>query len=101
MPDVGEPPNLGDIAGIVRLLDSTAKTYAEIVRENTDPKNPGLPRLRMLGGQMVRIPHKTLYRGLLHPRYSAAKTLGYRGTIDRWSELVTETTSSANPSTPR
>lgn len=87
-----DPPNLGDIAGIVKLIDATAKSYVQLIRENTDPKNPSLPRLRLVGGRMVRIPHKMLYKDLLGPSYLAAKSLGYRGTFERWGELVWEAT---------
>lgn len=89
-----DPPNLGDIAGIVRLIDATAKTFAQLVRENTDPKNPKLPRLRLVGGRMIRIPHGSLYKDLLGPSYIAAKALGYRGTFERWGEMIKEATPS-------
>ena len=89
LPEVGDP-HLGDIAGIARLMDATAKTFAQLVRENTDPKNPSLPRLRLVGGQMMRLPHKMLFKDLLGPSYVAAKSLGYRGTFERWGEMVQE-----------
>lgn len=89
-----DPPDLGDIGGIVRLINATAKTYAQLLRENTDPKNPSQPRLRMVGGRMLRIPHKMLYRDLLGPSYGAAKALGYRGTFERWGEIIWEATPS-------
>jgi hypothetical protein len=88
--DVAEPPNLGDIPGIVRLIESTAKTYAEMVKDNTDPAIPTLPRLRLIGGQFVRIPHKAFYKLSLGPSYNSAKALGYRGTFERWTEIVQE-----------
>jgi hypothetical protein len=89
LPDVPEP-HLGDIVGIAKLMDATAKTFAQLVRENTDPKNPSLPRLRLVGGQMMRLPHKMLFKDLLGPSYVAAKSLGYRGTFERWGEMVQE-----------
>ncbi len=94
MPEV--PPDLdlqmGNIAGIAKLMDATARTFAQLVRENTDPRNPSLPRLRLVGGQMMRLPHKMLYKDLLGPSYVAAKALGYRGTFERWGEMVQEAT---------
>jgi len=97
LPEV--PPNLqlhmGDIPGICRLIDATARTFAQLVRENTDPRNPSLPRLRLVGGQMMRLPHKMLFKDLLGPSYSAAKSLGYRGTFERWGEMVQEATAAA------
>ena len=91
MPDVG-CPDLGDIKGIIHLIDSTVKTYLRMVQDNTDPTNANQPRLRMVGGQMVRVPHKVLYNDLLVPSYQQAKTLGYRGTFERWGELLWEST---------
>jgi len=90
MPKVEPPPNLGDIPGIVRLIETTAKTYADMVKENTDPKNQSLPRLRLVGGYFMRIPHKDLYKAILMPSYVSAKALGYRGTFERWTEMVYE-----------
>lgn len=88
--DAGEPPNLGDIPGIVKLIESTARTYTDMVKENTDPKNHSLPRLRLVGGYFMRIPHKDLYKAILMPSYVSAKALGYRGTFERWTEMIYE-----------
>lgn len=93
LPDV-PAPNLGDIPGIIRLVQATAKTYAQLIQENTDPKNPRLPRLQLIGGQLIRIPHKMLYKNMLAPSYLAAKALGYRGTFERWGEMIWEATPS-------
>ena len=92
-------PNLGDIVGIIKLIDKTASVYAHVVQENTDPKNPDLPRLRMVGNRMMRLPHKALFHELMKPAFKEAKALGYRGTIERWSELVEEHT--PRPSNPQ
>jgi len=92
MPEVTEPPDLGNIPGICKLIDSTVKTYEQLVQENTDPKNPTLPRLRLVGGQLMRISHKALYKDLLGPSYLAAKAMGYRGTFERWGEIIWEAT---------
>jgi hypothetical protein len=89
MPDV-EPPDLGDIVGIVKLIDATAKEWAQRIEDNTDPQNPSQPRLRLVGGQLVRIPHKSLFKDLLKPTYVSAKALGYRGTFERWGEMIWE-----------
>jgi hypothetical protein len=89
--EIKEPaPNVGNIGGIVKLINATVKTYTQLVRENTDPKNPSLPRLRLIGGQFVRIPHKNIYNDLIGPSYIAARALGYRGGIGRWADLVRE-----------
>src|SRR5574337_46682 len=79
LPVVTETPNLGDIPGICKLIDVTAAAYVKLVQDNTDPANPTLPRLRMIGGQIIRIPHETLYKNLIEPSYQAARKLGYLG----------------------
>ena len=99
LPDV-EPPDLGDIPGICKLLDQTAHAYALVIRENSDPKDPSQPRLRMVGNKMMRLPHKALFKELMPPTYKAAKALGYKGTLERWSELVQERTFLSPPSNP-
>ena len=82
--------DLGDIAGICRLIDKTAAAYAAVVLENTDPKDPSLPRLRFVGNRMIRLPHKALLRELVEPAHKEAKALGYFGSAERLGELVLE-----------
>jgi hypothetical protein len=94
LPDAEPPHSLGDIGGICRLLDTTAKTYAQRIEDNTDPKNPMLPRLRLVGGQLVRVPHKAILKEVVQPSFKTAKALGYRGTAERWAEMVIEATPS-------
>jgi hypothetical protein len=88
--DAGPPPDLGDITGIIRLIQNTACGFASLVAGNVDPCNPALPRLRLIGGQFVRIPHKIVLRALVASSYKEAKGLGYRGTFERWADLVRE-----------
>lgn len=88
--DAGPSPDLGDIKGIIRLMQNTASGFASLVTANTDPRSPGTPRLRLVGGQFVRIPHKALFLGLAAASYREAKGLGYRGTLERWADLVQE-----------
>jgi hypothetical protein len=85
-----EPPDLGDIMGIIRLIDTTAKTYEQIVRANADPNDPTLPRMRIVGNTITRIPHKALYKQVFGPTFQQAKRLGYKGTFQRWTELLQE-----------
>jgi len=92
LPEIGEMPNLGDIPGICKLLDQTAHAYALVIRENSDPNDPSQPRLRFVGNKLMRLPHKALFTELMKPTYKEAKALGYKGTIERWSELVQERT---------
>lgn len=79
---------LGDIVNIIRLAEATAVAFTELVAINTDPNNPALPRLRLVGGQLLRLPHETLWAPLLKPSFQEAKQLGYRGTYQRWGEIV-------------
>src|SRR5271170_2461087 len=65
MPEVSVLPNLGDIPGIVRLIESTAAHYEAMVRENTDPRSRVLPRVRRGGGYVIRLAHKGLYKATL------------------------------------
>jgi hypothetical protein len=83
-------PNLGDIVGICGLIDKTAKMYATVIRKNTDPANPSLPRLRIVGNRIIRLSHKTLLFELMKPTFKEAKALGYKGNLERWGELVEE-----------
>ena len=83
-------PDLGDIVGICGLIDKTAKMYAKVKRDNADPKDPSLPRLRIVGNRMIRLSHKTLLFELMQPTFKEAKALGYKGNLERWGELVEE-----------
>lgn len=88
--DIPENPNLGNIMAICRLLDETRMVFDKLIKANTDPKNPKLPRLRMVGGQMLRLPHKMVCKGMIGPSFVRAKAAGYKGTQDRWMEMVLE-----------
>lgn len=85
-----EAPNLGDIVGICKLLDATAAAFTVLIRENTDPQDPSRPRMRLVGGQIVRISHAALLKDLVRNSYPRVKRLGYRGSIRRWGELILE-----------
>ena len=82
--------NLGDIVGICQLLDNTVAAYATLVHNNTDPKDPSKPRLRVIGGRVIRLPHSALLKDLVYNSYPRAKQLGYRGSIIRWGEMILE-----------
>ncbi|GEM_PF-6126443 len=83
-------PNLGNIIEIHKLINETRKVFDKIIRANTDPRNPKLPRLRMVGGQMLRLPHKVFLADVVKNSYPTAKELGYRGSIIRWGEMILE-----------
>jgi len=89
-PEGTPEPDLGNIVEICKLIDRTREMFSKLIEINTDPKNPALPRLRMVGGQMVRLPHKAICQSLIGPSFIKAKNLGYRGTQERWMEMVLE-----------
>lgn len=101
LPDVGEPPDLGDIVGICKLIDVTAANCAKVIRDNTDPQDSSLTRLRLVGSKMIRLPHRAMILKLLQPAFKEAKALGYRGTIERFAEHVEERTASSPSTLPR
>ncbi len=94
MPPINLPPNyepnLGDVMALCKLLDETRKSFDKVIVANTDPKNPKLPRMRMVGGTLMRLEHKLVIRGLVGPTFLKAKSLGYRGTEKRWREMIFE-----------
>ena len=83
-------PNLGNIMEICKLIDETRMVFDKLIKSNTDPQNPSLPRLRMVGGQMLRLPHKMVCKGMIGPSFVRAKAAGYKGTQERWMEMVLE-----------
>ncbi len=83
-------PNLGNVVAICKLLDETRQNFDKVIVANTDPKNPKLPRLRMVGGTLMRLEHKMVIHGLVGPTFIKAKSLGYRGTEKRWTEMIFE-----------
>jgi hypothetical protein len=87
LPEAPNPDaSLGDIVGIVSLIETVVDAYLEV----KDPHNPNLPKLRFVGNQIMRIPDGISWTGVCQSAYSSAKTLGYRGTSERWEELCTE-----------
>lgn len=93
LPEITETPDLGDIMGMIRLIDETSKAYLKLVQDNTDPNDPSQPRLRVYGGIMTRVPHSALYLPFFRPSYAKARSIGYRGPLDRWIEILQEAVS--------
>ena len=85
-------PNLGNVMAICKLIDETRKDFDKIIKANADPQNPTLPKLRIVGGQIMRLPHKMVIQAMIGPSFIKAKTYGYRGTQSRWLEMVLEET---------
>lgn len=81
-------PDIGDIKAICRLLEATTAAYGRLLELDADPSKPELPKLRLVGPQIVRVPRSAVGHDLLRPSFVAARRLGYRGTYERWGELV-------------
>jgi len=81
-------PNLGNIVAISHLIDATREEFNKIIIANTDPKHPKLPRLRMVGGQLMRLENKMIVKAMVGPSYLKAQSLGYLGTQNRWFEMI-------------
>jgi hypothetical protein len=68
---------LGDLMGIIKLAEATAKEYAT---KYTKAK----PKFRWIGVQLVRTSDWT---EVLESSFVTAKKLGYRGDIERWGDI--------------
>lgn len=98
LPDWDGPmPDLGDIVGICKLIDATAVNFIMAVRDNTDPQNSSIPRLRLVDGVSMRVPHQIILLAMSQSPFKEAKALGYRGTIDRFYALVCERMPAVSP----
>jgi hypothetical protein len=82
LPEV-PPGRLGDLVSIVKLAEATAKEYLH----HQDPHNPKLPKLCWAGTQLIRMPSKISWADMIHDSYPTAKKLGYRGSLEKWSEV--------------
>ena len=87
-------PDIGDVKGICTHLKQTCKEFSLIIKANTDAD--GKPKMRVVGGQLFRLPHDMIIRAMIGPSFLKARTLGYRGTESKWREMVIEEIS--NPS---
>jgi len=72
-----------NLMGIIQLAQATA----EEILSYRDPHNPALNKISWAGAQLVRIPDAAVWKEVLPPSYAIAKTLGYRGTYERWVEV--------------
>lgn len=89
--DLPEPTMSGKtLIAICKLMDATRVEFDKVVKANTDPLHPEKARLRLVGGQMLRLPHKMVLQGISGTSFVTAKQLGYRGTKERWTEMVME-----------
>jgi hypothetical protein len=78
-----DAPNIGDIIGIIRIITQTAIDYSEAL------KLPQ-PKLCFVGGVLVRPTVNSMFKSIFKPSFQQAKSIGYRGSYERWEELVKE-----------
>lgn len=83
-------PDMGNVAGIMHLAFQTFREGVRRQAHNSDPKNPALPRLRMFGTHLMRVPHKDIWTGLLRQSFEQAQQMGFKGTPQRWESIVEE-----------
>lgn len=79
------------IIAIANLAEDTWKQYDEQAEANEDPQRPQLPRLRMIGGRLVRIPFYQIWKEVVQPAFLKAKELGYLGDYPKWCDEVKRT----------
>jgi hypothetical protein len=101
LPDVGEPPDLGDIVGICKLIDETAAEVYRAIRANVDPKDPSQPRMRFVGNKIVRLSHRSVALNIISNHFKEAKAKGFRGNITRFAEHIHERMPSPANTLPR
>ena len=82
--------DLGEIWKIGKLADETWEVYDALATANETPGFPQQPRLRMVGGRMMRIGFHQIWKEVVEPSYFKAKQLGYRGTYHDWEQYVKE-----------
>lgn len=79
-----------DEINLIKLTSEVVHTYNRLRQENIDPKNPNLPRMRVIGGRILRLPHAMMFRELSDASYDRALGFGYDGTYERWCALLRE-----------
>lgn len=83
-----EVPPLGDVVALHQLAHQTLNHVIQQMILNSDPLNPSQPRLRLMGGQMLRISFKDIWQAITKDSYIKAKILGYRGNEDGWRGII-------------
>jgi hypothetical protein len=83
-------PGASNIPAICSLAEQTWQDYRRRAASNEDPQRPQVPRLRLVGGQLMRIPFHYIFKEVLGPSYDCARSLGYLGTYEKWCQFVKE-----------
>lgn len=86
-------PAMGNIVGIMQLAKSTFREGVKRQMRNSDPMNPKIPRLQMMGTMLLRVPHADIWKQLLRLSFEQAQQMGYKGTPERWEAIVEEAAS--------
>lgn len=87
-PNIPTVEDMGNVVAVSKLACNTLIEVTRCIIENSDPKDKITPLLRMLGGQMIRIPHEDIFNRVMQRSFKEAQTLGYRGTLARWAAIV-------------
>jgi hypothetical protein len=78
------------IPAISKLADDTWAEYDRRATANEDPQRPQMPRMRLIGQRLMRIPFHQIFKEVVGPSYEAAMLLGYLGSYSSWCRLVKE-----------
>jgi hypothetical protein len=79
-----------NIPAISKLSDETWTEYDRQATANEEPDCPQRPRLRMIGGRLLRIPFHQIWKEVVGLAFDEARKLGYRGDWSKWQQLVKE-----------
>lgn len=83
-------PSPDGIAALHNLAFDTLRDFFTRIIRASDPKLPGVPRMRMLGTQIVRVPHSVIWNQMMTVSFAKAKVLGYLGDMQCWGDVVME-----------
>lgn len=79
-----------NIPEISQLAEQTWEEYDRRATFNEEPNRPQMPRLRLIGGRLMRIPFHQIWREVVGPSYDIARSLGYLEDYQKWQQLVKE-----------
>jgi len=83
--------DLGDLKGILKLADSTIKTFECKLIELYDPNSSGQPKIRRIGNLIFRQTWNEIWNEIVAKSYPEAVRLGYRQSLSKWNEFLEDT----------
>jgi len=83
-------PDFGNFPALNSLAQQTWAEYDSRATANEEPTRPQMPRLRMIGHRLMRIPFHQIWREVLGPSYDIARQLGYMEDFHKWQQFVKE-----------